>query len=124
MQNRERGMMSFKALLSLAVLGALVYLAYMLVPHVVRNYQLQDDITTIARFSSYAQNKTEEDIRQEVIVKGRANEILLTPENVTVQKTGTSVNIDIKYTVHVELPGYPLDLRFNPTAGNKIITAQ
>ena len=34
--------------------------------------------------------------------------------------TGTgSISIEAPYTVHVNLPGYPLDLNFNASARNK-----
>ncbi len=124
METRERGLGHFMAILWLLILAALIYLAAKLLPPYIDNYQLQDDLTTIARYSSYAPNKTEDDIRNEVIGKGREHDVLLKPENVTVEKTGTTVNIDVHYMVHVDLPAHPVDLSFNPSAGNKIITAK
>ena len=120
----QRGFVSVSGVFSLLILATIIFLAMRLVPPYISNYQLQDDLTSIARFSSYASNKTADDVREEVIAKGREHDVLLKAENVTVEKSGTAVNIDVKYSVHVELPVFPLDLRFNPSAGNKMITAK
>ena len=102
----------------------LIYLCVKLLPPYINNYQFEQGIQDIARFSSYAQNKMPEDIRKEVLEKARECDVMLTPEQVRVEKSGTTVNIDVAYTVHVDLPGKPVDLKFNPVAGNKIITAR
>ena len=124
MHTQQRGAGSFKAILSLVVLGAMVYVGYKLIPPYAHNYQFTEEITSIARLSSYAQGKTDEDIKQEVLAKARDLDVPLKSDDIRVQKTGTSVNIDVNYVVHVELPGYPVDLKFNPTAGNKIFVAR
>jgi hypothetical protein len=46
-------------------------------------------------------------------------------EQIKVQRTGLqgsgSVSIDAPYLVHVDLPGYPLDLRFDPSTRNRSV---
>ena len=123
-RRREKGFGSFKAILSLVVLGIIIFLMIKLVPPYINNYQLQDQIQVIAQYTSYQQAKTAEDIRKDVIEKAKDCGVMLLPDQITIQKTGTTVSIDVKYTVHVELPGKPVDLAFNPSAGNKIITAR
>jgi YbbR domain-containing protein len=121
---REKGFGNLKAILSLAVLAVIIFLTYKILPAYINNYQLQDQINTIAQYSSYAQNKTADDIRKDVLDKAKDCSVMLLPEQVAVEKSGTTVSINVKYTVHVDLPGKALDLEFNPTAGNKIITAR
>ena len=123
-RGREKGFGSFKAILSLIVLCMIIFLMVKLVPPYINNYQLQDQIQVIAQYTSYQQNKTAEDIRKDVIEKAKDCGVRLLPEQITIEKSGTAVSIDVKYTVHVELPGKSVDIPFNPTAGNKIITAR
>ena len=117
-------MRSIKALFALAVIGALIFLGYKLLPPYVSNYELQDEITSIARFASYAQAKTAEDVRSDVMAKAKDHEIDLKPDDVTVSKDNTGCSIDVRYAVRVPVPGYTFVLQFNPTAGNKQITAR
>lgn len=117
-------MRNIKALFSLAVVGAMIYLAIKLIPPYAHNYQFAEEIASIARLSSYVRDKSGDDIKQEVLAKARELEIQIGPDDVKVEKTFTSCSIDVQYVVHVDLPVHPVDLKFNPTAGNKIITAQ
>lgn len=121
---QERGFGNWRAVLGLAVLGLIIFLSVKLLPPYINNYQFQQQIDSVARFSAYAQNRTAEDVKQEVYAKARECDVLLPPDAVEVEKTGTTVNIDVKYAVVVDLPGKALELRFNPTAGNKMITAK
>ncbi len=123
-RQREKGFSNFKAIFSVVVLGIIIFLMVKLVPPFVNNYQLQDQIQTIAQYTSYQQAKTAEDIRKDVIEKAKDCGVTLVPDQIRVEKRRTTVSIDVKYTVHVELPVKPVDLEFNPTGGNKIITAK
>ncbi len=116
--------MNLRVILALAVLATLVFLAIKLVPPYINNYQFQDDLITVARYNTYAQNKTEADIRQEVLGKARELGLPVTEEQIAVEKSSVGVNIDVKYTVVVPVPGYTFNLKFNPQAGNKMITAR
>ncbi len=122
--NKQSGMATLKAVLAVALFVAMIFLAIKLVPPYINNYQFADDINTIARFSTYAQGKTVEAIREEVIQKAKENSITLKEEQVQVEKTQYGVAIDVKYTVAVDVPGYRFNLNFNPTTSNKMITAR
>ncbi len=117
-------MARMKTWLGLFVVVAFVFLGIKLLPPYFANYQLQDDIDTIARYATYAQGKGEEDVRNDVLTKARERGVALAPEDVKVTKDGTSVSIDINYVVEVPVPGHTFRLKFNPTAGNRMITAK
>ena len=51
--------------------------------------------------------------------KARENEIPVTPEMIKVQKNGNDVNVSVDYSIHVDLPFYPLDLKFHAGTKNK-----
>ncbi len=123
-RNRERGFGNWRAILGLGVLALIIFLSVKLLPPYINNYQFQQAIDTVARFSAYAQNRNAEDIKQEVMAKARECDVLLPADAIEVEKTGTSVSIDVKYVVVVELPGKTVEMRFNPVAGSKMITAK
>ncbi len=67
--------------------------------------------------------KTDDDVRKAVLKQAKDFEISLTEEQVKVQRTGMqgtgTLSIDVDYTVHVDMPGYPLDLHFHPSSKNR-----
>ncbi len=110
-------MRSLKALLAVAIFGALVYVAYQVVPIYMSSYQFQDAVEEEARLDSYSQ-KTEQDIRDTVLKKAQSLDIPLTADQIRVHKTSTAVTISAPYTVHVDLPVHPFDLSFTPNSEN------
>ncbi len=122
--NRQSGFGTFKALLALALFGAVIYLGLKLVPPFFHNWEFQDTIGAVARTATYAQGSTEESIRTDVVAKAKEIGVPVTEEQVTVSKANYGVNIEVNYTVPVELPGYTVKLKFNPVAGNRMITAK
>jgi hypothetical protein len=113
---------TLKLFVGLAVIAAAVYLGVQLVPPFFANYQFQDAIENEALLDSYS-SKTEDDVRQAVLKKAQDLELPIRPEQVQVQRTGTSGGVAIwaDYTVHVDIPYYPLDIDFHPASKNKPI---
>ncbi len=123
--SKQSGMITFKAVLVVALLVVLVYLGIKLVPPLVNNYQLQDELTTLAGgFSPYAASRTEENIRKEVLRKAKDLGLPIKPDQVHVVTSAYGVYIDVRYNVMVETPAYTFNLKFNPRAGNKMITTR
>jgi len=108
--------------IGLAVIVVAVYLGAELIPVYYNNYQFKDVIKTEATLETYT-TKPETDIQEMIFKKAQDLEIPLSREQIKVQRhgvTGTgSLTIVAPYTVHVELPGYPLDLHFDPSTENK-----
>jgi hypothetical protein len=73
-----------------------------------------------SRLGTYG-NKTEDIIRDDVVKKALEYDIVLHPDQVIVRQDGRNTSISADYTVHVDLPFYPLDLRFTPGAETKVI---
>ena len=107
-------MKSLKALLSIAIFGAVIYVAFRLVPIYMSNYQFQDAIEEEARLDAYSQ-KTEEDIKSTVLKKAQSLDIPIDATQLKVQKNGGAVWISAAYIVHVDFPIHPVDLSFTPT---------
>ncbi len=108
-----------RSLFGLFVVVALFYVAWKVAPPYFNEYQFEDAISQTARYSAYNQQKTEQDIRDEVAKKAQDLDIPLTSEQIRVQRNGPEIVISADYVIHVELPGYPLDLSFHPTSKEK-----
>ena len=122
--SKQFGMASFKAVVAVGLFVVLVYLGIKLVPPWVNNYQLQDYLTTLVRKATYAQGITEEGIRRDVLTKTKELRMPVKGQQIRVVKSTYGVNIDVKYNVVVKTPAYTFNLKFNPTAGNKMIAAR
>jgi len=87
------------------------------------NYSFQDDLRTVALMDSGNLQKTEEDVRNDVVRKAKEQELTVSPKQVTVQRINTpgmsAVYVAADYSVTVNLPGYSFDMHFNPNSGNK-----
>jgi hypothetical protein len=71
-----------------------------------------------ARMNTYTP-KTAEQMKDTIFRKCKELDIPVTRDQVNVQRDEKSVAIWIDYTVHVDLPFYPVDLNFHPASKNK-----
>lgn len=114
-------MKTLKSLFGLFVVVAFFYVAYKVFPPYFNEMQFEDAMGQTAQFSAYSQQKTEQDIKDEVAKKAAEFDIPLTSDQIRVQRNGGEVTISADYTIHVDLPGYPLDLQFHPNSKKKRI---
>jgi hypothetical protein len=111
-----------KLVCGIFVIVAGLYLGTQLVPVYYENYQFQDIVKTEATLETYT-SKPEDDIRDTLYKKAQGLDIPLTKDQIKVQRHGTqgtgSLTISAPYTVHLDLPGYPVDLHFDASTENK-----
>ena len=100
-----------------------VYSCFQIAPPLLANYSFQDDLRTLALMDSGNLQKTEDDIRSDVMRKVREHELPIEAKQITVQRINTpgmsAVYVAADYTVTVNLPGYSFDMHFTPDSGNK-----
>ncbi|HTD24323.1 MAG TPA: hypothetical protein VK738_16815 [Terriglobales bacterium] len=108
----------FKPILGILLLVASVYLCFQLVPPYFKNYQFQDYLDHEATRTSYS-NLSEDTIRNEVLKEARNDDLPITAEQIHVTVGRLQVQINVDYTVHVDLPFFPTDLHFNDASANK-----
>jgi predicted amino acid dehydrogenase len=105
----------------LIIVGAVILIATLAPPYF-SNYQFQDVLKTESQMTTYT-TKTEDVIRDEVFKKAQEMDIPISKEQIKVVRNGVvgtgTVEIDASYIVHVNLPGYPMDLHFEASARNK-----
>ena len=118
----ESDMSTIKLILTLALLAIGVYVGAEVIPPYFANYQFQDAIDTEARLATYS-TKSEDSMRDSIFKQAQSLEIPVTRDDIKVQRSGNQgsgiVFIETDYTVHIDLPGYPLDLHFHPASKTK-----
>ncbi len=113
-------MKSLKPVIGVLLVVAAIYSAWLVLPPYISNYEFQDDVTNEALVNSYS-NKSELDIRNSLAKKAAEYGIPLKAEQIHVQRNGPELSIWADYSVHIDLPGFPLDLNFHPATKNKRI---
>jgi hypothetical protein len=113
---------TLKLIIGIFVIVASIYMGVELVPPYYANYEFQDAIKTEALTSTYTP-KSETDIQNAVFKLAQGYDIPLTKDGIKVRRAGSqnvgSVSIEAPYTVHLDVPGYPFDLHFDPNTENK-----
>ncbi len=114
---------TIKLLLGFFAIVAVVIAGFQIAPPLLANYSFQDDLQNVAMVDGANAQKTEEDVRTDVLRKAKEHELQLEPKQITVRDISTpgvkSVFIAVDYSVPVNLPGYSFDMHFTPTSGNK-----
>lgn len=115
-------MARIKMFLGLFVIVGGLYTAFKVVPPYFENYQFQDIIKDEATHDSYSA-KSEEDIQETLFRKAQDLDIPIAKDAIKVQRQGMqfsgTIIIHANYVVHVDLPGYPLDLHFDASTENR-----
>ncbi|HKN16885.1 MAG TPA: hypothetical protein VJX47_08085 [Candidatus Sulfotelmatobacter sp.] len=112
-----------KACLGFLVIAAVVVGLFQVAPPMLANYSFSDDLKTVAMMDSANLQKTDEDVRNDVIRKAKEHDLPIEPKQVTVQRINSpglsAVYVAADYSITINLPGYSFDMHFNPTSGNK-----
>jgi hypothetical protein len=112
-------MSRLKGLFSIVIVIAAVWVVWQLAPPYFNSYQFQDFVESEARLNSY-NSKTEQDIHDGIMKKARELDIPLEENQLKVVRSSvTELSISAEYTIHVDLPLYPVDLHFAPSSKNK-----
>jgi len=111
-----------KMIFGLLLIVGLVYVGAEMIPVYYANYQFQDVIKSEATLQTYT-NRPEGDIQDDVFKKAQDLEIPVSKDQIKVQRHGLqgtgSITINAPYIVHVDFPGYPVELHFEASTENK-----
>jgi len=114
---------TIKAIGGLLAILLVVYACFQIAPPLMANYSFEDDLKTVALVDSGNLQKTDDDIRKDVMQKVREQNLPIDPKQVTVQRINTpglsAVYVAADYSVTVNLPFYSFDMHFTPNSGNK-----
>ncbi len=112
-----------KACVGFLVIAAVVVGLFQVAPVMLANYSFQDDLKTVSLMDSSNLQKTDEDVRNDVLRKVKEHDLPIEAKQIAVQRINTpgisAVYLSVNYSVTINLPGYSFDMSFNPTSGNK-----
>ena len=114
-RNPEHGGSTLKSVIVLAIIACLAFVAFKVAPPLMDKAQLQDAVTTEARFA-IATHKNEEGMRADVMKKIKDLGIPATDQDVTIVSSQETLSIGVKYTVPIDLILYKFDLDCNVSA--------
>jgi len=119
---KQRGGSRRNLIITLLILGSMIFAGIKVVPVYVDNYQFQDAIETESKFAltGYPKKSTD-DIRDDVWKKAQELSIPAQREDIQVNVANGSVSISLDYSVPVDLAVYQLMLQFHPHADNHSI---
>jgi cell division protein FtsL len=116
-RNGERGGGRLKAVIWTMILVAIIYVAAMMLPVLINEYQFQDGLQNIARFAS-VNRKSGDEIRKSVLDEAEREDLPIQAEDIKVESHNGNIKIDVDYSVTVDLKVYQWTLNFHPAASN------
>jgi len=111
-----------KACIGFLAIAAVVVGLFQVAPPMLANYSFQDDLKTVSLMDSANLQKTDEDVRNDVLRKAKEHDLPIDGKQITVQRINSpglsAIYIAVNYSVTINLPGYPFDMSFNPTTAH------
>lgn len=118
----QRGEGKLNTIITLAILGGMIFTGVKIVPVYFAKYQLQDSIDTESKFALTGYpKKTPDDVRQDVYKKALDLGVPAKPEDIQVNMTPTDVEINVDYSVPIDLAVYQWAPQFHLHADNRTI---
>ena len=112
-----------KALVGFLAVVLVVVALFQVVPPIMANFSFQDDLRQVAMMAGANPNRTDDEVRNDVLRKAKDHNLPIDAKQVKVERILTpglmAVYVAADYTVPVSLPGYSFDMHFNPSSENK-----
>jgi Domain of unknown function (DUF4845) len=116
-QIRERGGAKINLMLTLILLGSMIFCGAMLIPPYFTNYQLTDALNTEARFAGY-NRKSEEEIREDVWKKVVELGVPAKRTDIKIISDNNTTQINVNYTVPINMLFKTYDWDFHAHGDN------
>ena len=112
-----------KALVGFLAVVLVVVALFQVVPPIMANFSFQDDLRQVAMMAGANPNRTDDEVRNDVLRKAKDHNLPIDAKQVRVERILTpglmAVYVAADYTVPINLPGYSFDMHFNPSSENK-----
>lgn len=116
-------MKELKSIFGLLLLLVGGFVLYKVLPAYWGDFKLGRLLEDQAITATYS-NKSEAAIASDIAQKANAFDVPLSPEQVTVRRGAADLTITAVYSVHVDMPFYPIDLNFKTASKNKDVMAK
>jgi hypothetical protein len=111
-------MIRLRALLTILIVCVCIYVGSKVAPAYYTYYRFQSDLEQAGMAESYS-TRSEAAIQESVAARGRDYGIPLKLDQIRVRRTGDELSISAEYTIHLDFPIYPFDLKFAPATKNR-----
>ena len=116
-RNKQRGGAKINLVLTLILLGSMIFVGVMIAPPYFNNYQLQDAMKTEARFAGY-NRKTNEEIREDVWKKVQELGIPVKREDIQIVNDNSTIQITVNYSIPVDMKVTQFTMDFHAHGDN------
>ena len=121
-QNGQKGGAKINLLITLIILGSMIFVGVKVIPVYFANYQFQDSINSESRFALTGYPKRNiDDVRNDIFKKAQDLGIPAKKEDIQVSMDNGYVSISLDYSVPIDLAVYQFTLQFHPHADNHSI---
>jgi hypothetical protein len=121
-QNGQKGGAKINLLITLIILGSMIFVGVKVIPVYFANYQFQDSINSESRFALTGYPKRSmDDVRNDIFKKAQDLGIPAKKEDIQVSMDNGYVSISLDYSVPIDLAVYQFTLQFHPHADNHSI---
>ena len=111
-------MKGFKAILGLSILLVGGFVLFKILPAYWNNYKVSRMISEQAIiFTNFP--KSDDDIKTTIAEKAQDMDVPIAPEQIALVRRRGDISISFAYSVHIDMPGYPFDLNFEPSTTNQ-----
>lgn len=111
-------MKTIKLVLGFALIVGTFFACWRIVPPYFYHYQFNDALETLIMNQTY-RDTDQEQLRDLVVRTARDNGVNLKPENITVDRTGLGLTVNVAYTVNVDLAVTQLQLNFTSSSSGR-----
>jgi hypothetical protein len=121
-QNGQKGGAKINLLITLIILGSMIFAGVKVIPVYFANYQFQDSMNSEARFALTGYpKKNEDDIRDDIFRKAQDLGVPAKRDDIQVNMGNGYVSISLDYAVPIDLAVYQFTLQFHPHSDNHSI---
>jgi len=99
----ESGKGHLKAIIWTTILVAFIYVAAIVLPVLINEYQFQDSLQNIARFAS-VNRKSGEQIRKDIMDEAQKEDLPVQADDIKVQSNAGNIHINAVSYTHLTLP--------------------
>jgi hypothetical protein len=121
-QNAEKGSAKLNLVITLVILGAMIFAGIKIIPVYFADYQFKDSLNSESRFALTGYPKRSvEDVKDDIFKKTQELGIPAKRDDIVVAMENGSVSISLDYSVPIDLIVYQYTLQFHDHADNHSI---
>jgi len=114
---REAGEGQAGCLVGVIILLIAIFIAYKVVPVKVKSADLRQTVVDEAKSAG---THPDEVIRKQILARAQDDNLPVTEDNITIERTGNLIRVDVDYTVPIVFPGKTIQWHQHHHAENPI----